>query len=171
MIVPLSVSNVRVVYVAFEQYCKSESLNSQHSETCKQFILPYFCHFSVSVAKALNTHHRHMCHSLLVLQLENSISAEFKSIHILLISSLLRNAPCYCLIVVFLIWPMKVGRGMFFSKATMKSNVSEYLTYDANDTSDVINTCFPAHLVFKTALIHIKKLPIRQVRKCIYFPT
>lgn len=43
---------------------------------------------------------------------------------------------------------MKVGRRMFLSKATRKSIVSEYLIYDANDTSDVINTSFGALLVF-----------------------
>jgi hypothetical protein len=56
----------------------------------------------------------------------------------------------------FLTWPMKLGRQMFISKATMKSYDTDYLIHDANNTSDVNNTCFGAPKYFKNVLINFR---------------
>lgn len=45
---------------------------------------------------------------------------------------------------------------MFISKATMKSYDTDYLIHDANNTSDVNNTCFGAPKYFKNVLINFR---------------
>lgn len=93
-----------------------------------------------------------LCPSHLGPPLDKNISAKFKGIHILMTSSLLKTKVHYYCTVVFLTWPMKVGRRMFISKATMKSNVSEYLIHDVNNTSHVNNRCFQALQAFQKCI-------------------
>lgn len=93
-----------------------------------------------------------LCPSHLGPLLDKNISAKFKGIHILMTSSLLKTKVSYYCTVVFLTWPMKVERRMFISKATMKSNVTEYLIHDVNNTSHVNNRCFQALQAFQKCI-------------------